>query len=144
MIIENFKRLNNLRLALEVTKEQIKYMKMHNKNNGLIEEDKNTIDLVDIRNIPNQNIHLIKTPNKIFKIKNEKFYENFDNSLFINVYLDNRNKTKEKKPSKTKDNSKNKKSIWNFYCGSPRNINNNINNFNSKYDFVPNELFKKE
>ena len=142
--IENFKRLNNLRLAFEATKEQIKYMKMHNKNNGLIEEDKNTIDLVDIRDVPDQNIHLIKTPNKIFKINNEKYFDNFDNSLFINVYLNNRNKYKEKKLSKTKDNSKNKKSVWNFYCGSPLNINNNNNNFNSKYDFVPNELFKKE
>ena len=142
--IQNFQRYNNLRLALQATKEQIKYMKMHNNNNGLIEEDKNITDLVDIRDVTYQSNHLFTTENKIFNIKNEKFFENFDNSLLINVYLDNRNKNREKKSNKTKAYSKNKKTIWNFYCGSPRDINNNIHNLNSKYDFVPNELFKKE
>ena len=141
--LENFKRYNNLKLALEATKEQIHFMKMHNNKNGLIEEDKQTIDIVDTRNIINQNNYLIDTPKKIFKVKNLNIFENFDNSLLINAYLDNRNKKKRKnlkeKNSKTKDYN-NKKPEYNIYCGSFININNE-NKSKSKFDFVPNDLF---
>ena len=142
--IENFKKYKNLRLALEATKEQINYMKTHNNKskNGLIEEDKQTIDMVDTRNIVHVN-NLIHSPKKIFKLKNQNFLENIDNnSLLLNVYLDNRNKNRKKnlkeKFNKTRNNV-NKKPIYNIYCGSHIIINNELKS-NSKYDFVPNEL----
>ena len=145
--IENFKRYKNLRLALEATKEQINFMKMQNKKNknGLIEEDKQTIDMVDTRNIYKNN-NFIHSSRKIFKLKNPNFLENIDNnSLLLNVYLDNRNKNRrlnlKEKYNKTKNNV-NKKPRYNFYCGSHIIINNEHKS-NSKYDFVPNELFIK-
>ena len=70
---------------MEATKEQIKFMKTNtdNKIHGLIEEDKKTINMVDIRDIINQNTHIIKTPEKIF---------NVSNTQLINIYLKNKKK----------------------------------------------------
>ena len=66
---------------------------------------------------------------------------NNDNSLSINAYLDNRNKNKEKK-NKSKIIINNKRHNYNFYCGSPIIVNKEYTS-NSKYDFVPLELFSE-
>ena len=135
--IENFGRYNNLKIAMEATKEQIKFMKTNtdNKIHGLIEEDKKTINMVDIRDIINQNTHIIKTPEKIF---------NVSNTQLINIYLKNKNRKRKKRNNlKERYNSSKsqiyKKQKYNFYCGSPKIINNE-NKSNSKYDFVPSEF----
>ena len=143
-------------------------MKKHNKKNGLIEEDKQTVDMVDIRDVINQD-NFAHTPSKIFHFRKSNALENVNNSFLFNVYLDIRNNNRRrhlkekynKRYNKTKNDDINKKLVFNFYCGSPRIINNEFNEkpiFNyycgspiiinnelktkSKYDFVPNELFK--
>ena len=143
--IENFNRYNNLRLAIEATKNQINFMKKNENKFGLIEEDKKTIDIVDTRNIVNLNNYLDNRHKKIFEQKNSNFFKNIDNSLLINVYLDNKNKNRRKKLKEKYNKTKEfniKKPIYNFYCGSPKIINNEHKS-NSKYDFVPNELFNE-
>ena len=143
--LNNFKKYNNLRLAVEATKEQVKYMKTHSNKNGLIEEDKQTIDLVDVREIINQNNQQFMTPKEIFKIKNSNLFDNIDSSLFINAYLDNRSKNRRKnnrnKNNKFKESINNKKQKINFYCGSPIFLNEEQKNKEKKYDFVPFDLF---
>ena len=139
--LNNFKRYNNLRLALEATKEQVKYMELHKNKFGLTKKDKQTYDMVDIKDIINQNNLHYKTPKEISKIKNAHFFDNNDNSLSINAYLDNRNKNKEKK-NKSKIIINNKRHNYNFYCGSPIIVNKEYTS-NSKYDFVPLELFSE-
>ena len=144
--IENFQKYKNLKLAIEATKEQIKYMKTHNNKNGLIEEDKKTVDMIDLKQIVNHDYNSAHIPKKIFNFRNRNFFQNIDNSLLINVYLDNRNKNRRKKLSekysKTKDYN-NKKLMYNFYCGCPRIINDEYNK-KLEYDFVPNELMVEE
>ena len=139
--INNFMKYNNLQLAIEATKEQVKYMKLHKDKFGLSEEDKQTYDMVDIKDINNQNNLNYKTPKNISKIKNSHFFDNNDNSLSINVYSDTGNKNKEKK-NKNKIIINNKRHKFNFYCGSPIIVNEEYTS-NSKYDFVPFELFSK-
>ena len=146
--IENYIKYNSLKLAIEATKEQVKFMKMHNNKNGLIEEDKQTVDMVDIRDVVNLD-NFIRTPTKLFKFRKSNALENINNSFLFNVYLDIRNNNRRrhlkekynKKYNKTKNDDINKKLLFNFYCGSPRIINNELKT-KSKYDFVPNELFK--
>ena len=147
--IDNFKKFNNLRIAVEATKEQIKNIKYYDKNkNGLIDEDRKTLDMIDTRNIINRNDYLVKSPQKIFQLSNPTFFENFDNSLLINAYLNKknnkyryRNKRRIFKEKKYKFTSyeNNKKPIYNFYYGSPKLI--NTTKKRSKYDYVPSELF---
>ena len=139
--LNNFKRYNNLRLAIEATKEQVKYVKMNKNKFGLIEEDKQTYDMVDIKDIINQNNQRFKTPKGISKANNFHFFGNNNISLSINAYLDNINKNKEKK-NKSKLIYNNKKHNYNFYCGSPIIVNEDYKS-NSKYDFVPLELFSE-
>ena len=92
--------------------------------------------MVDTRNVIHKDYHLVNTPTKIFKIKNPNLLENIDNSLLINVYLDNRNRNRRKhlkgKFHTTKDFA-NKKPQYNFYCGSPIIINDEYKS-KSKYD----------
>ena len=139
--LNNFKRYNNLRLAIEATKEQVKYVKMNKNKFGLIEEDIQTYDMVDIKDIINQNNQHFKTPKGISKANNFHFFGNNNISLSINAYLDNINNNKEKK-NKSKLIYNNKKHNYNFYCGSPIIVNEDYKS-NSKYDFVPLELFSE-
>ena len=136
--IDNFKKYNDLKLALEATKEQVKFMKTHKNKYGLTEEDTKTIDMVDVRNIFNENNKKLRKSKEIFKIKNSKIFDKNYSTLSINVYLNNKNKNKEKK-NKSKETIKNKRHIFNFYCGSPIIVNEEYKS-NSKYDFVPLEL----
>ena len=120
-------------------------MKKNENKFGLIEEDKKTIDIVDTRNIVNLNNYLDNRHKKLFEQKNSNFFKNIDNSLLINVYLDKKNKNRRKKLKEKYNKTKEfniKKPIYNFYCGSPKIINNEHKS-NSKYDFVPNELFNE-
>ena len=136
--IDNFKKYNDLKLALEATKEQVKFMKTHKNKYGLTEEDTKTIDMVDVRNIFNENNQQLRKSKEIFKIKNPKIFDKNFSTLSINVYLNNRNKNKEKQ-NKRKETIKNKQHTFNFYCGSPIIVNEEYKS-NSKYDFVPLEL----
>ena len=141
--VENYIKYNSLKLAIEATKEQVKFMKKHNKKNGLIEEDKQTVDMVDIRDVINQD-NFAHTPSKIFHFRKSNALENINNSFLFNVYLDFRTKNRRRHLKEKYDkalNEFNEKPIFNYYCGSPIIINNELKT-KSKYDFVPNELFK--
>ena len=157
--INNFEKYHDLKLALSVTKEQIKNM----KNKDMIEEDLKTFNIVDIRDIVNQVNTFIKAP-KSHKANNiyantsfpvQKYLNNLDYSLkkdkyYLNNKTDyNNNMTKAEEKTRNKFRKYHiKKNIYNYYCGKPI-IMDYINNSVKKtkllrYDYVPNEFFAKE
>lgn len=157
--INNFEKYHDLKLALSVTKEQIKNM----KNKDMIEEDLKTFNIVDIRDIINQVNTFIKSP-KSHKTNNnntyantsfpvQKYLNNLDNSLKKDKYYLN-NKTEYNNITKGEENTRNKfrkyhikKNIYNYYCGKPiimDYINNSVKKTKlSRHDYVPNEFFAK-
>ena len=157
--INNFEKYHDLKLALSVTKEQIKNM----KNKDMIEEDLKTFNIVDIRDIINQVNTFIKS-SKSHKTNNnntyantsfpvQKYLNNLDNSLKKDKYYLN-NKTEYNNITKGEENTRNKfrkyhikKNIYNYYCGKPiimDYINNSVKKTKlSRHDYVPNEFFAK-
>ena len=156
--INNFEKYHDLKLALSVTKEQIKNM----KNKDMIEEDLKTFNIVDIRDIINQVNTYIKSPkshkqtnayaNTTFPV--HKYLNNFDNSFKKDkYYLNNKteynnNITKAEEKNRNKFNKYHiKKNIYNYYCGKPiimDYINNSVKKTKlSRHDYVPNEFFVK-
>jgi hypothetical protein len=157
--INNFEKYHDLKLALSVTKEQIKNM----KNKDMFEEDLKTFNILDIRDIIKQVNTFIKSP-KSLKANNtyantsfpvQKYLNNLDNSLkkdkyYLNNKTDyNNNMTKAEEKTRNKFRKYHiKKNIYNYYCGKPI-IMDYINNSVKKtkllrYDYVPNEFFAKE
>ena len=149
--INNFEKYHDLKLALSVTKEQIKNM----KNKDMFEEDLKTFNILDIRDIIKQVNTFIKSPksHKANDYANTSFpvqkYLN-DNSLKIDKYYLN-NKTEYNNINKAKDKTRIKfrkhhiqKNIYNYYCGKPiimDYINNSVKKTKwLKHDYVPNEF----
>ena len=152
--INNFEKYHDLKLALSVTKEQIKNM----KNKDMFEEDLKTCNILDIRDIIKQVNTFIKSP-KSHKANNtydntsfpvQRYLNNLDNSLKKDKYFLN-NKTEYNNINKAKDNTRIKfrnyhtqKNIYNYYCGKPitmNYINNSVKKTKlSRYDYVPNEF----
>ena len=158
--INNFEKYHDLKLALSVTKEQIKNM----KNKDMIEEDLKTFNIVDIRDIINQVNTFIKSP-KSHKANNnntyantsfpvQKYLNNLDNSLKKDKYYLNNKTEYNNNITKGEENTRNKfkkyhikKNIYNYYCGKPiimDYINNSVKKTKlSRHDYVPNEFFAK-
>ena len=158
--INNFEKYHDLKLALSVTKEQIKNM----KNKDMIEEDLKTFNIVDIRDIINQVNTFIKSP-KSHKTNNnntyantsfpvQKYLNNLDNSLKKDKYYLNNKTEYNNNITKGEENTRNKfrkyhikKNIYNYYCGKPiimDYINNSVKKTKlSRHDYVPNEFFAK-
>ena len=156
--INNFEKYHDLKLALSVTKEQIKNM----KNRDLIDEDLKTFNIVDIRDIINKVNTFIKSP-KSYKEKNnyantsfpvQKYLNNLDNSFKKDKYYLNNKTEYNNNKTKAEENTKNKfrkyhikKNIYNYYCGKPiimDYINNSVKKTKlSRHDYVPNEFFAK-
>ena len=156
--INNFEKYHDLKLALSVTKEQIKNM----KNRDLIDEDLKTFNIVDVRDIINKVNTFIKSP-KSYKEKNnysntsfpvQKYLNNLDNSLKKDKYYLNNKTEYNNNKTNAEENTRNKfrkyhikKNIYNYYCGKPiimDYINNSVKKTKlSRHDYVPNEFFAK-
>ena len=156
--INNFEKYHDLKLALSVTKEQIKNM----KNRDLIDEDLKTFNIVDVRDIINKVNTFIKSP-KSYKEKNnyantsfpvQKYLNNLDNSFKKDKYYLNNKTEYNNNKTNAEENTRNKfrkyhikKNIYNYYCGKPiimDYINNSVKKTKlSRHDYVPNEFFAK-
>ena len=156
--INNFEKYHDLKLALSVTKEQIKNM----KNKDMIDEDLKTFNIVDVRDIINKVNTFIKSP-KSYKEKNnyantsfpvQKYLNNLDNSLKKDKYYLNNKTEYNNNKTNAEENTRNKfrkyhikKNIYNYYCGKPiimDYINNSVKKTKlSRHDYVPNEFFAK-
>ena len=135
----NFEKYHDLKLTLNATKAQIKKMK---NNNNLAEDDINLYNIIDIRDINNQEHNCTKSPKTKSQLKINNLIENY-----LDNYKKDYNKTLrvEKSFKKRKKLFINKKPLYNFYWGKPQiiNIDNDLYNTNkiiSKYDYVPNEF----
>jgi hypothetical protein len=154
--ITNFEKYHDLKLALLATKEQVKTMKNMHK---LIEEDLNVFNMVDTRDIANNENFFVKTQKdknktKILnafkkpKIDDVDSFVYYNNNL-LNIYNRPYSKTlkvENDKKSKKKFCMKRKKHLFNFYCGKPHMIDLNDDYSRSgkstpKYDYVPKEFF---
>jgi hypothetical protein len=154
--ITNFEKYHDLKLALLATKEQVKTMKNTHK---LIEEDLNVFNMVDTRDITNNENFFVKTQKdknktKILnafkkpKIDDVDSFVYYNNNL-LNIYNRPYSKTlkvENDKKSKKKFCMKRKKHLFNFYCGKPHMIDLNDDYSRSgkstpKYDYVPKEFF---
>ena len=156
--INNFEKYHDLKLALSVTKEQIKNM----KNKDMIEEDLKTFNIVDIRDIVNQVNTFIKSPkghkstntytNTSFPV--QKYLNNLDNSIKKDKYYLNNKTEYNNNVTKVEENIKKKfkkyhikRNIYNYYCGKPiimDYINNSVKKTKlSRHDYVPNEFFAR-
>lgn len=156
--INNFEKYHDLKLALSVTKEQIKNM----KNKDMIDEDLKTFNIVDVRDIINKVNTFIKSP-KSYKEKNnyantsfpvQKYLNNLDNSFKKDKYYLNNKTEYNNNKTNAEENTRNKfrkyhikKNIYNYYCGKPiimDYINNSVKKTKlSRHDYVPNEFFAK-
>ena len=152
MGVNNFEKYHDLKLALKETKQQIKNLKSY--SNNLIEEDIKTYNMVDIRDLveqDNSKSQNLKMKNffskpKILKNNNNPFVKN-DIDYLINRTDYSKNLKIENNFTKKKKYILNKKHIYNYYCGKPTIVNIEDNNcvknykYKSKKDYVPNEFF---